>query len=175
MHPVNERWCYTVMPCLIGWARTQNDPCMVHKYIHTHMHTYTRVFQNLKYFSCIGAFHSPMMHAKRNSYAKFQQNRCGFGPPSLIFWFRPSGLEKHHIYYIYKYQKCPRPLQVWSFSVELTSEKKLCKRKNICSKIDFTLWKYKFIVMYFIGSWLCRVDEKCQYFTMCIFTMYGRI
>ena len=28
MHPANERWCYTVTPSLIGWAHTQNDPCL---------------------------------------------------------------------------------------------------------------------------------------------------
>ena len=27
MRPVNERWCYSVTPSLIGWAHTQNDPC----------------------------------------------------------------------------------------------------------------------------------------------------
>ena len=32
------------------------------------------------------AFYSPMMHAKRNSYAKFQQNLCGFGPPGHAFY-----------------------------------------------------------------------------------------
>ena len=26
MHPANERRRYNVMSCLIGWARTQNDP-----------------------------------------------------------------------------------------------------------------------------------------------------
>ena len=38
-----------------------------------------------KYLSCIEAFHSPMMYAKRNSYAKFQQNRRGFGAPCHAF------------------------------------------------------------------------------------------
>ena len=28
MSPANERWCYIVMLSLIGWAHTQNDPCM---------------------------------------------------------------------------------------------------------------------------------------------------
>ena len=40
-------------------------------------------FKIQKLFSCIVAFYSPMIHAKRNSYAKFQQNRCGFGPPVM--------------------------------------------------------------------------------------------
>ena len=26
MHPANERQRYYVMPCLIGWAHTKNDP-----------------------------------------------------------------------------------------------------------------------------------------------------
>ena len=26
MRPANERWHYTVMPSLIGWAHTQTDP-----------------------------------------------------------------------------------------------------------------------------------------------------
>ena len=39
-----------------------------------------------KFLSCIVAFYSPMMHAKRNSYAKFQQNRCVFGPPGHTFY-----------------------------------------------------------------------------------------
>ena len=45
------------------------------------------------------AVYSPMMHAKRNSYAKFQQNQCGFGhptpppTPSCIFQFWPGGLK----------------------------------------------------------------------------------
>ena len=30
MHPDNERWCYSVTPSLIGWALTQNDPCIWH-------------------------------------------------------------------------------------------------------------------------------------------------
>ena len=29
MRPANERWRYTVTPSLIGWAHTQNDPCIV--------------------------------------------------------------------------------------------------------------------------------------------------
>ena len=29
MHPANERWRYIVTPSLIGWAHTQNGPCMV--------------------------------------------------------------------------------------------------------------------------------------------------
>ena len=28
MHPANERWCYIVTSSLIGWAHTQNDPCV---------------------------------------------------------------------------------------------------------------------------------------------------
>ena len=28
MCPANERWCYSVTPTLIGWAHTQNDPCI---------------------------------------------------------------------------------------------------------------------------------------------------
>ena len=28
MHPANERWYYSVLPSLIGWAHTQNDPCL---------------------------------------------------------------------------------------------------------------------------------------------------
>ena len=27
MHLANERQCYIVMACLIGWVHTQNDPC----------------------------------------------------------------------------------------------------------------------------------------------------
>ena len=27
MGSANERWCYSVMSSLIGWAHTQNDPC----------------------------------------------------------------------------------------------------------------------------------------------------
>ena len=27
MCPTNERWRYSVMPSLIGWVHTQNDPC----------------------------------------------------------------------------------------------------------------------------------------------------
>ena len=27
MRPANERWCYIVMPSLIGWAHTQNHSC----------------------------------------------------------------------------------------------------------------------------------------------------
>ena len=45
------------------------------------------------------AFYSSMMHAIRNSYAKFQQNLCVIGPPLHIFRYRPGGLEKHYIYY----------------------------------------------------------------------------
>ena len=28
MRPANERWCYSVTPSLIGWAHTENDPCL---------------------------------------------------------------------------------------------------------------------------------------------------
>ena len=28
MHPTNERWCYKVMSSFIGWAHTQNHPCV---------------------------------------------------------------------------------------------------------------------------------------------------
>ena len=31
MRPANERWCYTATPSLIGWAHTQNDPCVRNK------------------------------------------------------------------------------------------------------------------------------------------------
>ena len=31
MCPANERWCYTVTPSLIGWAHTQNAPCICSK------------------------------------------------------------------------------------------------------------------------------------------------
>ena len=33
--PANERWCYNVMPSVIGWAHMQNYPCMcTNKNIH---------------------------------------------------------------------------------------------------------------------------------------------
>ena len=28
MHPANERWLYNVTSSLIGWAHSQNDPCL---------------------------------------------------------------------------------------------------------------------------------------------------
>ena len=27
LHPANERCCYKVTPCLIGWAQAKNQPC----------------------------------------------------------------------------------------------------------------------------------------------------
>ena len=57
-------------------------------------------FKIQKFLSCIVAFYSPVMHAKGNSHAKFQQNRCAFGPPRRSFSdFGLRGLEKRHIYY----------------------------------------------------------------------------
>ena len=33
MCPANERWCYIVTLALIGWTHTQNDPCILMKFL----------------------------------------------------------------------------------------------------------------------------------------------
>ena len=72
------------------------------------------------------AFYSPMMYAKRNSWLKFQQNRCEFCPPHHAFYdFGLAGLKKT-IFNIYKKNlNCPRALQVGSFCGELRGEQTL--------------------------------------------------
>ena len=121
-----------------------------------------RVFKNSKILSCVVAFYSTMMHAKRNTYAKFQQDWCGFGTPVTHFPISARRARKPpYLLYIKKY---PRALQVGPFSGELRGEQTF--QKNLCSKIDSTLWKCTFILLYFIGSWLYTMDEKCQYFTI---------
>ena len=71
-----------------------------------------------------------------------------------------------YLLYIAK-RYCPRALQVGSFSGELTSEQ--TSLNNLCSIINSKSWKYSFIVIYFIGSWLYRMEEKCQYFTINVY------
>ena len=38
IHPANERWRYSVMPSLIAWAYTHNDPCDGLSYDQTQLH-----------------------------------------------------------------------------------------------------------------------------------------
>ena len=104
-------------------------------------------FKIQTFFSCIVAFYSPMMHAKRNSYAKFHPNWCGFGPPVTHFMNSAWRALKNAKFTIHKKnQNCPRALQVGSFCGEWRGEQIVWK--NLCSKIDSTLWKYTFIVKY---------------------------
>ena len=42
-------------------------------------------FKIQKFFSSLVAFYSPMMYAKRNSYAKCKKNQCEFGIPNHPF------------------------------------------------------------------------------------------
>ena len=37
MGSANERWHYSVMSSLIGWAHTKNDPCKMETQLHTHV------------------------------------------------------------------------------------------------------------------------------------------
>ena len=90
LHPANDRRCYKVAPSLIhviGWAQTLG------------------CFKIQKFLSCIVAFYSPVMHAKGNSHAKFQQNRCAFGPPRRSFSISASAGSKNAIFTIHKKSK----------------------------------------------------------------------
>ena len=77
--------------------------------------SYVRVFQNSYFFCCIVAFYSPMMHAKRNTCAKFQQNRCGLGPPVRHFPVLAWRARKTPYLLYIKNPNCLRALQVGSF------------------------------------------------------------
>ena len=86
------------------WVNRKEPPAMLNR----HYRKGCRVFQNSKFLSCIVAFYSPMLHAKRNSYAKFQQNSegdhhllLGFFSPflaatkQLYEWFSPPVCPSH--------------------------------------------------------------------------------
>ena len=120
-------------------------------------------FKIQRFLSWIVAFYLAMIHAKRNSYGKFQPNQCGFRPTVT-----------HFPIWAWRARKTPYLLYIKiSILSQSFASRLIFWRINRWTNFikEPTLWKYTFIDIYFITSWLYMMDEKCHFlYNKCVFS-----